>query len=146
LRVYINIFSVDDYVPFKRSGGKNYQEIGMSEISIKNVDESEIDTILSEDIDFTGELTFNKPLMIKGKFNGEIKASSDLYIGKEAVLTALVEADLVSVKGTVDGNIKSRKRVELFSSSVIEGDITSPSVVMENGCNFNGICKMEKQR
>jgi cytoskeletal protein CcmA (bactofilin family) len=118
----------------------------MSEISIKNVDESEIDTILSEDIDFTGELTFNKPLMIKGKFNGEIKASSDLYIGKEAVLTALVEADLVSVKGTVDGNIKSHKRVELFSSSVIEGDITSPSVVMENGCNFNGICKMEKQR
>ena len=117
----------------------------MSEISIKNVDESEIDTILSEDIDFTGELTFNKPLMIKGKFNGQIKASSDLYVGKEAVVKAQVEAELVSVKGTVEGNIKSHKNVELFSSSVIEGDITSPSIVMENGCNFNGICAMEKK-
>ena len=117
----------------------------MSEISIKNVDESEIDTILSEDIDFTGELTFNKPLMIKGKFTGEIKASSDLYIGKEAVVTAQVEAELVSVKGRVEGNIKSHKNVELFSTSVIEGDIASPSIVMENGCNFNGICTMEKK-
>ena len=116
----------------------------MSEISIKNVDESEIDTILSEDIDFSGELTFNKPLMIKGKFTGEIKASSDLYIGKDAVVTAQVEAELVSVKGTVEGNIKSNKNVELFSTSVIEGDIASPSIVMENGCKFNGICSMEK--
>lgn len=118
----------------------------MSEISIKNVDESEIDTILSEDIDFTGELSFNKPLMIKGKFNGEIKASSDLFIGKDAVVTAQIEAELVSVKGTVKGNIKSGKNVELFASSVINGDISSPSIVMENGCNFNGICTMEKNR
>ncbi len=116
----------------------------MSEISIKNVDESEVDTILSEDIDFTGELSFKKPLMIKGKFKGEIKASSDLYIGKEAVVKAQVEADLVSVKGRVEGNINSHRRVELFSTSVIAGDITSPSIVMENGCNFNGICTMEK--
>ncbi len=117
----------------------------MSEINIKNVDESEIDTILSEDIDFTGELTFNKPLMIKGKFTGEIKASSDLYVGKNAVVTAQVEAELVSVKGTVEGNIKSHKNVELFSTSVIEGDIASPSIIMENGCKFNGICTMEKK-
>ena len=116
----------------------------MSEISIKSVDESDIDTILSEDIDFTGELTFKKPLMIKGKFNGEIKASSDLYIGKNAFVEAQVEADLVSVKGKVSGNITSHKRVELFSTSIISGDITSPSVVMENGCNFNGICTMKK--
>ena len=30
----------------------------MAEVSIKNVEESEIDTILSEDIDFKGELSF----------------------------------------------------------------------------------------
>ena len=115
----------------------------MAEISIKNVDESEIDTVLSEDIDFTGELEFKKPLMIKGRFNGQIKASSGLYIGRDAVLKADVEADVVSVKGKIEGNILSKKRTELFSTSVIRGDITSPSIVMENGCKFNGICSMD---
>ena len=35
---------------------------------VPEFDEDEIDTILAEDIDFEGELTFSKPLMIKGKF------------------------------------------------------------------------------
>ncbi len=117
----------------------------MAEVNIKNVEESEIDTILSEDIDFTGDLTFKKPLMIKGKFNGTIKSSSDLYIGKNAVIKAQVDASLVSVKGTIDGNINSEKRVELFSTSQITGDITSPAIVMENGAILNGICTMEKK-
>lgn len=117
----------------------------MAEISIKNIDESEIDTVLSEDIDFTGELEFKKPLMIKGKFSGQIKASSDLYVGKDAVLKAQVEADIVSIKGRIDGNITSKTRTELFSTSNITGDITSPSIVMENGSKFNGICSMESR-
>ena len=45
----------------------------MAEVHIKDMDEHEIDTILAEDIDFEGHLTFKKPLMIKGKFKGEIK-------------------------------------------------------------------------
>ncbi len=114
----------------------------MAEISIKNVEESEIDTILSEDIDFNGEMSFKKPLMIKGKFRGVIKASSDLYIGKDAAITAQIDANLVSVKGRIEGNINSSTRVELFSTSKITGDITSPAVLMENGCIFNGICSM----
>ena len=114
----------------------------MAEVSIKNVEESDIDTILSEDIDFTGELSFEKPLMIKGKFNGVINASSDLYVGKDAVITAQIDASQVSVKGRVEGNINSKEMIELFSSAIITGDITSPAVVMEKGCNFNGICTM----
>ena len=117
----------------------------MAEVNIKNVEEAEIDTILSEDIDFSGDLTFKKPLMIKGKFNGTIKSLSDLYIGKNAVIKAQIDANLVSIKGTIEGNINSDKRVELFSTSEITGDITSPSIVMESGAIVNGICTMTKK-
>ncbi|MCL2793264.1 MAG: polymer-forming cytoskeletal protein [Spirochaetaceae bacterium] len=117
----------------------------MAEVNIKNVEEADIDTILSEDIDFTGELTFKKPLMIKGKFNGTIKSLSDLYIGKNAVIKAEVDANIVSIKGNIEGNITSNKRVELFSTSQITGDISSPTIVMENGAILNGICTMEKK-
>jgi cytoskeletal protein CcmA (bactofilin family) len=114
----------------------------MSDLRIKKVEDSEIDTILAEDIDFTGELAFNKPLMIKGKFNGTIKASGDLYVGANAFVEARIEANVVSLKGRIKGNIFAKSRVELFSSASVDGDITSPDIIMESGCKFNGMCSM----
>ncbi len=114
----------------------------MSKIKIKDISESEIDTVLAEDIDFVGELSFKESLMIKGNFKGDIKASGDLYIGKDAAVEARIEADLISLKGKVKGNIFANSMVEMFSDSRIEGDVTTPDIVMESGCTFNGICKM----
>jgi len=116
----------------------------MSEIQIKGVDESEIDTVLAEDIDFQGTLSFNDSLMIKGRFTGDIDATGDLYVDSGAVIEASVQANVVSLKGTIRGNVEALSRVELFSTSTMQGDITAPNVIMESGCKFNGICKMEK--
>jgi cytoskeletal protein CcmA (bactofilin family) len=114
----------------------------MAEVRIKDIDEHEIDTILAEDIDFEGTLTFKKPLMIKGKFKGEIKSSSTLHIGEKAFVEATTEAAVVSSKGTHKGDIVGHSRVELFSTAQVEGDITTPDFVVESGCKFNGLCNM----
>jgi cytoskeletal protein CcmA (bactofilin family) len=115
----------------------------MSEIHIQNVDESTIDTILGEDINFTGTLRFSDSLMIKGRMKGDIRAAGDLYIDEHADVEAQVAANIVSLKGRVKGNVYATTRVELFSSAKVEGDITAPDVIMESGCRFNGICKMQ---
>lgn len=114
----------------------------MAEVRIKDIDEHEIDTILAEDIDFEGHLTFKKPLMIKGKFKGEIKSTSSLYIGEKAFVEATTEAAVVSSKGAHKGDIVGHSRVELFSTAQVEGDITTPDFVAESGCKFNGYCSM----
>ncbi|MGO9308150.1 MAG: bactofilin family protein [Spirochaetia bacterium] len=118
----------------------------MAEIRIKDIDEQEIDTILAEDIDFEGYLTFKKPLMIKGKFKGEIKSTSSLYIGEKAFVEAATEAAVVSSKGTHKGNIVGHARVELFSTAQVEGDVSTPDFVVESGCKFNGYCNMGAPR
>ena len=114
----------------------------MAEVHIKDMDEHEIDTILAEDIDFEGHLTFKKPLMIKGKFKGEIKSTSSLYIGDKAFVEAKTEADIVSSRGKHKGDIVGHSRVELFSTAQVEGDISTPELVVESGCKFNGYCNM----
>ncbi len=114
----------------------------MSDLRIKDIDEGEIDTILADDIDFTGALSFTKPLMIKGRFQGEIDESGELYIGDDAHIEAKVSAAVVSLKGSLKGDIEATSRVELFSTAVVEGDISAPDVVMESGCRFNGMCRM----
>jgi cytoskeletal protein CcmA (bactofilin family) len=117
-------------------------ETPMAEVRIKDIDEHEIDTILAEDIDFEGYLTFKKPLMIKGKFKGEIKSTSALYVGEKAYVEATTEADVVSSKGRHRGDILGHSRVELFSTARVDGDITTPDFVVESGCKFNGHCNM----
>ena len=116
----------------------------MRDIRINQIDENEIDTVLAEDIDFSGVLTFKKPLMIKGSFKGEIKASSDLYIGEKACVKAKIEADCVSAKGRIEGDVVARSRVEFFSTASMKGDLSTPELVMESGCKYNGACSMSE--
>jgi len=118
----------------------------MAEVRIKDIDEHEIDTILADDIDFEGQLTFKKPLMIKGKFKGEIKSESALYVGEKAIVEAKVESSLVSSKGRIKGDITGHSRVELYSTAQVDGDIATPDFVVESGCKFNGHCNMTGQK
>jgi cytoskeletal protein CcmA (bactofilin family) len=116
----------------------------MRDVRINQIDENEIDTVLAEDIDFSGVLTFKKPLMIKGSFKGEIKSSSDLYIGEKAFVQAKIEADRVSTKGRIEGDVVARSRVEFASTASMKGDLTTPDLVMESGCKYNGVCAMSE--
>ncbi|MBN1525695.1 MAG: polymer-forming cytoskeletal protein [Spirochaetales bacterium] len=117
----------------------------MSDVLKRRLDESEIDTVLAEDIDFDGMLSFKDTLMIKGKFNGEIKAEGDLYIGEKADITAKIQANVISARGAVSGNIKALSRVELYSTARVEGDIVSPDLIVESGAKYNGVCTMQKK-
>jgi cytoskeletal protein CcmA (bactofilin family) len=126
--------------------GQTTMESIMRDIRISGVEENEIDTILAEDIDFTGVLSFKKPLMIKGRFKGEIKATSDLYVGEKSSVKAKIEADKVSVKGKVQGDIVAHSRVELFSTAMVNGDLMTPDLVIESGCRYDGRCAMQKER
>jgi cytoskeletal protein CcmA (bactofilin family) len=114
----------------------------VGEVRIKKKDESEIDTILAQDIDFTGVINFEKPLMVKGKVNGEILARGDLYVDENASVKAKVEANIVSARGKIHGNIKANSKVELFATAVVTGDIVCPEIEIESGCKFNGHCNM----
>jgi cytoskeletal protein CcmA (bactofilin family) len=117
-------------------------ELRVTEVRIEKVDENEIDTILAEDIDFEGVLSFEKPLMIKGRFRGEIRASGDLHVGPDAEVEAQIQAGMLSARGRVVGDITADRRVELFSTARVKGDIVTPELEMEGGCLFNGSCRM----
>jgi cytoskeletal protein CcmA (bactofilin family) len=114
----------------------------MPDSRIRNIEETEIDTILAEDIEFEGELEYHGSLLIKGSFRGEIRSQGDLYIKDSAVIEASVTADRIAVHGRIKGDVKAEKRIELFDTSRVEGSIDTPDLVMQSGCRFNGSCRM----
>jgi len=114
----------------------------MTEVQISAIDEEHLDTVIAADVEFTGTMNFKKPLMIKGRVTGTIFSESELYIDEGARVEAGIQALVVSVKGSVKGDIQARERVDLFATSSVEGDITAPKVTMETGCRLNGACRM----
>jgi cytoskeletal protein CcmA (bactofilin family) len=115
----------------------------MSDMRIRNIDESTLETVLAEDIDFDGEIHFTEPLLIKGNVKGKVTSNTDLYINAGASVEATIEARKVSIKGEVKGDVTALKRLELFSSGRVTGNVRTPDLIVQSGSVLNGTCVME---
>lgn len=106
-------------------------------------DENKIDTVVADDIEFRGRLTFKNSLKIKGIFEGKIETDGRLIIGQEASVSADVNAGIVSINGNVSGRINANKHIELYSKSNTRCDLLTPEISIEKGAIFNGTCIMK---
>ena len=109
----------------------------MVDVRIKNIEESDADTLLSDDMSFEGSMKVSRPAMIKGQMTGKIESDSNVFIEKEADVKADVKANELSVKGNLSGSVQASV-IEMGSSAVFSGDITAQSLAMESGCTFSG--------
>jgi cytoskeletal protein CcmA (bactofilin family) len=117
----------------------------MTDVHNDVLEDEDFDTILSEDIDFSGTLSFEKPFLIRGRFSGEIEAQGLLVVDEDAVVDANINAPKVVIRGSVKGNVTAEKKVEMSVTGKLTGNITTPEVFMESGCVFNGRCTMEER-
>jgi cytoskeletal protein CcmA (bactofilin family) len=116
----------------------------MAELHNDVLDDEDFDTILSQDIDFSGTLNFEKPFLIRGRLSGEISAQGLLVVDEEAVVEANISAPRVIIRGSVKGDIRAAEKVELTVTGKLTGNVTAPEILMETGCMFNGRCTMQK--
>jgi len=89
-----------------------------------------------------GRLSFDTPVRIDGSLVGEIFSSSVLIVGPEGSVSADINVETLIILGSVSGEIKARKRLEVFSSGEVVGNISTPSLVVEDGAYFDGVCAM----
>lgn len=114
----------------------------MAELRVRTIDESELDTVLAEDIDFEGTIEFTEPLLIKGAVKGEVRSHSDLFIAESARVEANIHASRVTVKGAIHGDVNAVDRIELFSGASIVGNIRTPDLIVQSGSRLSGRCEM----
>ncbi|NCN05961.1 MAG: cell shape determination protein CcmA [Spirochaetales bacterium] len=114
----------------------------MAELRLRTIDEAEIETIIGEDIEFSGTLTLDHPSLIKGKVDGTVNSTSDVYIHQAAAIDAHLTSLTLSVKGTLSGTVKASKRIELYQSGTLSADIETPDLFIQSGSLFNGRCTM----
>lgn len=95
-------------------------------------------TILTSGCHFNGKLYCRGSSRIGGRIEGEIVSEGLLIIEEAAVIMAEIHADEAIIQGTVKGKLKATGRVELAATSRFEGDISTPSLMVAEGAQFNG--------
>lgn len=102
----------------------------------------EIIIYMGKSVEIKGSVSFEGSGRIDGKVEGKITVKGSLILGEGAMISSEIEGDTVVVGGKVNGKITAHQKVQLLKTSVFTGDITTPSLVIEEGAQFNGSCKM----
>jgi cytoskeletal protein CcmA (bactofilin family) len=86
-----------------------------------------------------GELSGSEDLYVDGQVEGNIALKGNsLTVGPNGQVKANVEAKGVIVQGKLDGNVQASDRVELRKSAVMNGDITTQRISIEEGAYLKG--------
>lgn len=101
---------------------------------------------IGKSIRIKGDLTGEEDMVIEGKVDGKVELpSAQLTVGANGVVRAEINAKAVVVVGRVTGNVNGSERVEIQGSGVVDGDVTSPKLVVAEGAVVNGSIHMTKK-
>jgi cytoskeletal protein CcmA (bactofilin family) len=98
----------------------------------------EITTLLGRGASFEGKLTFEGTVRIDGKFKGEVFSDDVLVIGEGAIVEAEIDIGEVIIQGTVIGNVKAKRSIEIHAPGRVKGDLHTPSLQIDKGVIFEG--------
>jgi cytoskeletal protein CcmA (bactofilin family) len=103
-------------------------------------------TFIGPNITIDGTVTGSEPMVIEGTVRGKVNVTNDLRVGTKARVEADVHARNVTVEGHVTGNISADDRLELVATSVVDGNLKAPKIVVAEGAKFRGSVDMGAPR
>ena len=93
----------------------------------------------------SGNLHFHGTVRIEGEADGEI-FGDEVVIAEGAVVSAKITATRLTVAGTVSGELVVRQRLELLSSARLRCTVNTPTLILNEGAQFEGDCRMPRDR
>ena len=96
-------------------------------------------SIICADMTINGSVNSEGALQIDGIVDGDVHAA-DITVGASGKIIGEVKAELVKVKGTIQGSLRARK-VELETGARVEGDIVHTSLSIQSNAVFEGQVK-----
>ncbi|MFC1735394.1 polymer-forming cytoskeletal protein [Candidatus Hydrogenedentota bacterium] len=103
-----------------------------------------LETIIGAETKFSGEIDSKGAVRIDGVFEGKIKTTGTISVGKTGVVKADIEGNQVLISGEVHGNIIAKDKIELLSDGSLFGDIKTGKLSIAEGVVFEGNCVMGK--
>ncbi len=99
---------------------------------------NEVRAVIGKDITIKGDIEGGEDLLIEGVVEGTIHLDAELIVGPEGQVRARVESALLTVEGTLDGEVLVTEVARLAPGCRMTGVLSSGRIVIEDGANFTG--------
>ena len=107
------------------------------------IKEQEISTIIGEGYTFTGEIRGASVIRIEGTVIGNISVEGGVVLGEKGKVEGDVNTRSAIIYGTKTGNVKTAQ-LEIKKSGMVNGDITTDTLEIELGAQYNGKLDMRR--
>jgi cytoskeletal protein CcmA (bactofilin family) len=101
------------------------------------------ETIIGKSLIISGEIEGKEPVVVIGNVKGRMNINSAVFIEKEGLVEADVEAENIQISGSIRGNVQAKEKVEIKVGGRMQGDIKSPRILISDGATFKGKVEMD---
>jgi cytoskeletal protein CcmA (bactofilin family) len=103
------------------------------------IDERRATAWIGQGVVVEGRIISSQDLRIDGRVEGTIEVGDHgLIVGATAAVKANLVAKSILISGTVIGNVTATDRLDLEPTGSVDGDISSPRLVMVDGAAVKG--------
>ncbi len=129
--------------PAETSSTSSPRAVTESESLARDIKEGNLSGFVGNGTVLTGEATFKAMLRVDGHLSGRVHSDSGtLIIGTNGLVDADIQVAVAVIHGTVNGDIVASQRLELGRAAKVNGNIQTPSLIIEQGAVFEGTCQM----
>jgi cytoskeletal protein CcmA (bactofilin family) len=129
--------------PAVEVGAGSSRAMTESETLAKDIKEGTLSGFVGGGTVVTGEANFKAMMRVDGHLSGRVSSSSGtLIVGANGKVDANIEVAVAVIHGTINGDIIASQRLELGRAAKVNGNIQTPSLIIEQGAVFEGSCKM----
>jgi cytoskeletal protein CcmA (bactofilin family) len=114
----------------------------LENFSSPDVVNTQITGVLESAVEFEGALAYSGCFHVNGTLRGKVTTPDMLVIGETGRVTGEIVAGVVIIFGRVEATIEAKYRVEIRKPAVFKGEMSTPSLKVEEGVIFEGTNKM----
>ena len=101
-------------------------------------------TVIARPTTIEGRISGSGEIIVNGTVNGTIDVTGTLKVAEQGRVEAAVHGKIVTIAGTVTGDITADEKIELEASAHVDGNITAPRILIKDGANFKGQVNMKE--
>lgn len=98
---------------------------------------------IGPEIRINGRVSGDEEVVVQGTIEGTITLNNHLLVDDGGRVVAEVEANSVSVRGHLEGDVVAQDIVQLLDGCTVTGNIRAPRITIEEGAKFKGNIDMD---
>lgn len=99
-------------------------------------------TVVGVNVALSGTLKDQNDIVVHGMVDGQVISDKSVSVGQSAQVKGPVKASIVTVAGTVRGEISAAERLEIMETGKVFGSITTKDLIVRSGAIISGKVEM----